>query len=142
MLLALVMAHRTSDLVRLSLVGRTCNPDGVALTCKGLAKQTRPGKEKGLQSVIIASFGEVELYPVAYLRAYEAATEKFRISEGRMQLFLSTIIPHGPVTSSTISRYLKKSLDEADLGCQFTGHSTRSAASTAASLVGVSTQES
>ena len=55
-------------------------PDGAVLTCKGLAKQTRPGKEKGLHPVIVASFGEVELCPVACLRAYEAATEKFRIS--------------------------------------------------------------
>ena len=83
-----------------------------------------------MQSVIITSFGEAVLCPVACLRAYEAATEKFTISVDRMQLFLVTIVPHGPVTSSTISRWLKKTLQEAKLGQQFTGHSTRSAAST------------
>ena len=89
-----------------------------------------------MQSVIITSFGEAVLCPVACLRAYEAATEKFR---DRMQLFSVTIVPHGPVTSSTISQWLKKTMQEAKLGQQFTGHSTRSAASTAAALDGVST---
>ena len=34
-LLALVMAHRASDLVRLSPTGRTYIPEGVVLTCPG-----------------------------------------------------------------------------------------------------------
>lgn len=140
-LLALVMAHRASDLVRLSLTGRTYTPEGVILTCSGLAKTSKPGKEKDMQSVIITSFEETMLYSVTCLRAYEAATEKFRISDDRMQLFIATIVPHGPVTSSTISRWLKKILQEANLGQQFTGHSTRSAVSTAAALAGISTQE-
>jgi len=38
MLLALVLGHRFSDLVRLSLDGCTYTPEGVVLPCKGLAK--------------------------------------------------------------------------------------------------------
>ena len=102
-LLVLVMAHRASDLVRLSLTRRTYIPEGVILICKGSAKTTRPGNEKDMQSVVITSFEETVLCPVACLRAYEAATEEFRFSEDRMQLFLATIVSHGPVTSSTIS---------------------------------------
>ena len=55
-LLALVLGHRYSDLVRLSLDGRTYTPEGVVLPCKGLAKQTRPGNEKSLQRVVISFF--------------------------------------------------------------------------------------
>ena len=135
------MAHRASDLVRLSLTERTYIPEGVILTCKGLAKTTRPGNEKDMQSVVITSFEETVLCPVACLRAYKAATEEFRFSEDRMQLFLAIIVPHGPVTSSTISRWLKKTLQEANMGDQFTGHSTRSVASTAAAMAGLTTQE-
>ena len=48
MQLALVLGHWSSDLVRLTLCGRSYIPEGVMLPCKGLAKQTRPGNEKSL----------------------------------------------------------------------------------------------
>ena len=48
MQLALVLGHWSSDLVRLTLFGRSYIPEGVMLPCKGLAKQTRPGNEKSL----------------------------------------------------------------------------------------------
>ena len=143
MLLALVMAHRASNLVTLSVVGRTYTPEGVVLTCSGLAKTSKPSNLRERQSVVVTFFGQVELCPcpVSCLRAYEVATEKFRFSDDRMQLFSCTIVPHAPVTSSTISRWLKKTLHEATVGEQFSGHSTRSAASTAAASAGITTQE-
>ena len=48
MLLALVLAHRSSGLVRLNLQGSKFTPEGVVLTQTGLAKQTKPGKEDSL----------------------------------------------------------------------------------------------
>ena len=60
-LLALVLGHRSSDLVRLMLCGRSYIPEGVMLPCKELAKQTKPGNEKSLQPVVIPS-EEEELY--------------------------------------------------------------------------------
>ena len=141
MLLALVLGHRSSDLVRLTLHGRSYIPEGVTLPCKGLAKQTRPGNEKSLQPVVIASFEEELLCPVACLRVYEKATAKFREDEAARQLFLAVVPPHRPVSSSTIARWIKKSLERAGLEPTFFPHSTRSAASTAAALSGLSTQE-
>ena len=44
---------------------------------------------------------------------------------------------HGAVMSSTISRWLKKTLQEANLGQQSTGYTTMSAASTAAAIAGL-----
>ena len=57
-LLALVLAHRSSGLVRLTLQGRRYSPEGVVLSMSGLAKQSRPGKEESLQPVTIPQFGE------------------------------------------------------------------------------------
>lgn len=141
MLLALVLGHRSSDLVRLTLRGRSYTPEGAVLPCKGLAKQTRPGNEKSLQPVTIASFEEELLSPVACLQSYENATMEFRGKEETMQLFLAMVPPHQPVCSSTIARWLKTLLKKAGLEPSFSAHSTRSAASTAAALAGVSTQE-
>ena len=56
MLLALVLARRSSGLVHLSLQGRTFSPEGVRLSTKGLAKQTAPGRENSLQPVTIAVY--------------------------------------------------------------------------------------
>ena len=55
-LLALVLAHRSSDLVRTSLPGKKCTPGGITLPGMGLAKQTRPGRERFLQPVVTESF--------------------------------------------------------------------------------------
>ena len=74
MLLALVLGHRSSDLVRLLLDGRTYTTEGVVLPCKGLAKQTRPGNEKSLQPVVISFFEDTKLCPVVCFQAYERAT--------------------------------------------------------------------
>ena len=139
-LLALVLAHRASDLVRLSLEGGTYTPEGVVLTCKGLSKTSRPGKNPS--SVIIAPFEESHgLCPIKCLQQYEAVTKQFRVSTSHNQLFLSTIEPHGPISSSTVARWLKKTLQEAGLDSHFSGHSTRGAATTTAALAGLSTQE-
>ena len=139
-LLALVLAHRASDLVRISLVGSTYTTEGVVLTCKGLAKTSKPGKITS--SVIIAPFEESHgLCPVKCLQEYEAVTKQFRVSSSHTQLFLSTIQPHGPISSSTVARWLKKTLQEAGLDSHFSGHSTRGAAATTAALAGISTQE-
>ena len=141
MLLALVLGHRSSDLVRLTLCGRSYIPEGVTLLCKGIVKQTRPGNEKSLQPVVIASFEEEPLCPVACLRVYEEATAKFKKDEAAMQLFLAVVPPHWPISSSTIARWVKNSLERAGLESTFSAHSTRSAVSTAAALSGLSTRE-
>ena len=134
------MGHRYSDLVRLSLDGCTYNPEGVVLPCKVLAKQTRPGNEKCLQPVVMSFFEDKKLCPVACLQAYERATTTFRTNKSAAQLFFAMVPPHQPVTSSTIARWLKMSLEKAGLDPEFSAHSTLSASSTMASISRVSTQ--
>lgn len=93
-LLALMMVHR-ADLVTLSLTRRMYTPEGVVLTCSGLAKTTKPGKEKDLQSVINTSLGEAVLCPAMEL-------VKLQLRNLDSQQFLATVMPHGPATSSTV----------------------------------------
>ena len=46
MLLALVLGHQCSDLVRLTLTGQYYTVDGMLLSCVGLAKQTKLNNER------------------------------------------------------------------------------------------------
>lgn len=58
------------------------------------------------------------------------------------QLFLGTVSPHGPVFRSTISRWLKSVMSEAGVDVSIFGaHSTRSAATSAASSRVVTVQK-
>jgi len=89
-LLALVLAHRSWDLVRLSLRGRRHTQDG---------QQSRPGNLT--PEVFVASFKEEAVCPVRCLKVYERLTSAHRKSE---MLFLATVSPHNPVSSSSIAR--------------------------------------
>ena len=143
MLLALVLAHRSSGLVRLSLQGIMFTPEGVRLSIKGLAKQTAPGRESSLQPVTIAAYrGSQKLCPVECLKAYRKRTKEYRKTPEHQQLFISHQAPHKPVASSTIARWIKQILEASGVSLgEFSVHSTRGAASTAAALSGLSTQQ-
>ncbi len=143
MLLALVLAHRSSDLARLSLQGRRYLTNGASLLPKGLAKQSRPGRDNGLQPVFIPSLpGKEVLCPVACLRSYECATSGFRQHSQEDRLFLAVISPHKPVTSSSIARWLKQVLQLSGVDTSvFSAHSTRGASATAAAMAGMSVQD-
>ena len=140
MLLALVSAHRSSDLVRLTLQGKRQTPSGIFLKPSGLAKQSRPGQEKGISPVFIPAFLEdSRLCQVRCLEAYERATGTLR---SHQQLFLGVVAPHKPVCSSTIARWLKEVLKASGIDTAvFSAHSTRGASASSAALAGVSTQD-
>ena len=87
MLLALVSAQRSSDLVRLSLPV-TETSDGVKMPLTGLAKQSVPGKARGMDPLCISEFRqEGRLCPVKCLKEYIARTEAWR--KDQPQLFLA-----------------------------------------------------
>ena len=78
------------------------------------------------------------LCPVITLRAYEEKTQGVRKEQGSKPLFLTTIKPHNPASSSTIARWLKSILGKAGIDTTvFKAHSVRGAATTAASNAGV-----
>ena len=142
-LLALSLANRPSDLVRLFLEGRRYTPDGVHISPVGLPKQSNPQQTSGRLPVFIPMFQEDQLLcPVACLQVYEKRTAQFRKPGTGMQLFLSILALHNPVSSSTIARWIKLTLQASGVDVStFSAHSTRGAATTAAALAGISMQE-
>ena len=103
----------------------------------GLAKQSRIGHTQS--AIEFQGFSSEVLCPVKCLKAYEAATVSFRKGSDQDQLFLAISQPHGPVSSSTIARWLKTVMQLAGIDTsKFSAHSTRGASSSAAAMSGVS----
>ena len=74
-----------------------------------LTKTSNP-KKPSLKLFFPAFPQDRRLCPVTYLRHYEGLTKEFRpgISDNKPNhLFLSILSPHKPVTSSTLSRWIK-----------------------------------
>ena len=112
MLWELVIGQRCSDLVRLNLTGWFYSGGKANVTCEGLAKQTRPNNEQSLHPVKIKAFEDKQLCSVSCIKAYKRATTSIRVREGEDKLLLAAIPPHNPLSSSSISRWIKKSLIE------------------------------
>ena len=141
MLLALVLAHRSSDLKRLTLQGRKYTANGVYLMPMALGKQFQPGSQQGMQPIFIAAFTEdLSLCPLLCLQQYEETTKELRPEDGSQQLLIATVAPHKPVASSTIARWLKEVLNASGVDVSiFQAHSTRGASTSAAAMAGVTT---
>lgn len=82
----------------------------------------------------INRFDDQSLCPIFHLEEYLKRTQEIRKSE---RLFVSLNKPHDPVSVDTISRWIKKTLYESGIDTDiFKGHSSRSAAVSAANLNG------
>jgi len=76
--------------------------------------------------------------PLVCLRNYISRTDSFRSEDDGGNLILGLNAPHGPVTGSTVGRWIKELLGRARIDAVFSAHSTRSAAASAAVRAGVS----
>ena len=81
--------------------------------------------------------------PIECLREYEKRTEALRpnVSDANVsnKLFLSYIRPHRPVSSSTLARWMKETLNAAEVDTSiFKAQSSWGAATTAAVEAGIS----
>ena len=143
MLLALTRPSRAVDLSRLDLSRRRFLPEGVTFSPAVLAKQSR--QDKQLAEFFFPAFPHNTLLcPVETLRVYEDRTRTLRqsTSDGAEWLFVALIKPHGAVSSSTIARWLKCTLEAAGIDTStFSAHSVRSAATSAAANMGVTTND-
>ena len=141
MLLALVLTHRSSNLVRLSVLGVNVLPQAVSIPLTGLAKQSRPG-HADQSSVIIASFeADPYLCPVACFKEYVAQTVTLW-AHYSPQLFIAMAKPHKPVFSCTIARWIKRFLKDSGVDVsRFSAHSTRGTSTSTAAAAGFSTPE-
>ena len=141
MLLALTRPCRGADLAELDLSNRSYIPEGVVFHPHHLSKQSRPSHHS--VSFFFPKFEEDKcLCPVETLKAYEERTSSFRKDPQENQVFRSFIGKHGPVTSSTIARWLKSCLHKAGVDTsKFKAHSTRAAAATKAAMSGVTVED-
>ena len=141
MLLALTRPCRGADLAELDLNNRSYVPEGVVFQPSHLSKQSRPSHNN--ISFFFPRFMEDKcLCPVETLKAYERKTTPFRNNAGENRVFRSFIGKHGPVTSSTIARWIKTCLQKAGVDtAKFKAHSTRAAAATKAAMSGLTVDE-
>ena len=141
MLLALTNADRASDLHLLDLNFKQVLSHGVRFQIAGLSKTRRSGPPR---EVTYIAFKECEVIcPVATLEAYERRTADLRRPDQETNpLFIACVKPHKPVTSSTISRWIRNIMKSSGIDVSiFKSHSTRAASTSAAVNIGVSVKD-
>jgi len=141
MLFALTCPCRGADLAALDLNNRSFCPEGVVFTPTHLSKQSRPS-HVSVNFFFPVFKDDEQLYPVATLQAYESKTKGFCQDKGGNRLFHSFIGQHKPISSSTVTRWLKSYLRKEGIDTlAFQAHSTRAAASTKAVMSGVTVED-
>lgn len=135
LLLALGTAHRTQTLAAIKLSNIKRNSDGYEIEIPERMKTSRPGTYQPL--LALPEFPENQkLCIVTTLDAYIEATSKER---GKIDnLFLTTKKPFKAAAPATISRWVKTAMFRCGISKEFTAHSTRHAATSAALKKGVS----
>lgn len=135
-LLALTTAHRVQTISKININNIQILENEIRIKIPDLIKTSRPG---ALQpELVLPCFLErQEICPVHTLRSYINLTQSIRGSTEI--LFISLKKPHRPVTSQTLSRWIKSTLDNCGINVSvFTAHSTRHAATSRAHQLGVS----
>lgn len=121
MLMALVKAQRVSTLRALSFQNMYHKPNGVRFAHP--TKTQRVGSAP--KEFFLPSFARNQsLCPVLCLDEYLSRTATLRSGAGS-GLFVSTRPPHQDASSSTLARWLKKTLKTSGVASSFTAHSTR-----------------
>lgn len=135
-LLALVTAHRAQTLTKIKLSNVNVLPTKILINITDLIKTSRPGSTQ--PTLCIPFFNEKpEICPARTLQSYIAKTEPIRKNVD--QLFLASKKPNGPISVQTLSRWIKSTLAASGINVsQFTAHSTRHAATSAAHSSGIS----
>lgn len=135
MLLALGAAYRAQSLSMIRLSAMRITSEGAEIQIHGITKTSRPGSKN--PTAFFPFFkDQPQLCVASTLLAYREATHKIRGSEDL--LLISFRSPFRPVTSQTISRWLKTVMALADIEKTYTAHSTRHASSSSAKRKGLS----
>ena len=138
MLLALTSAGRASELQSLNTKYMQHKGTTIHFTLEKPSKTTRQGQK--LPTIVLHKYDKDDaLDVVGCLDAYLNITRPWRLNAKFDRLLLSTVSPHKPVATSTISNWLKAVLKTVGIDTAvYTGHSTRSATTSKAKQVGVS----
>ena len=134
MLLALGSGYRVQSLSLIKLNNITRKNNGIEIKISDLIKTSRPGVAN---PITFFPFFEdkPQLCIARTLLFYLEITKNIR--NNTQQLFISTIQPYKPVSSKTISRWIKEVLTEAGVDNKFTAHSTRHASTSKAQKKGL-----
>ena len=135
MLLALISGQRAQTLSFLDLDNMHVYEDRIVFSVHNLVKQSRPSYH--LKPITLLAFPDKLLCVVSCINVYLSKTETFRSNENRA-LLLTTQKPYRRASKDTISRWIKTFLSKSGIDTsQFSGHSTRAAASAAARSAGI-----
>lgn len=135
MLICLIIAGRTQSLHLLSVSGLIKGSKSYILQYCDLLKQTRPGRNNPV--VELKAFPpDRRLCCVTVLKEYLKRTKVLRKNTSR--LFISYVKPHNPITSSTLSRWLKTVMCKAGIDVnKYSTHSIRVASASKAKISSV-----
>ena len=132
MLLALLSGQRCQTLHLLSVSSMVLKHDTCVFPIHNLLKTSRPGKHVS-ELTFMAYSPDNRLCPFVCLSEYVKRTSELR--KGSYQLLVSFQKPHKPVSTDTISRWLKTVLEKSGIDTSvFKGHSTRAASTSAAAM--------
>lgn len=136
-LLAICTAHRVQTISLIKLENITIAETGIRIVISDIIKTSAPGREQPLLS--LPFFEEnISICPATALKDYIFVTKNKRAG-GHGKLLLTYKPPHRAASSQTISRWVKQVLSESGVDVSvFSAHSTRHAATSAASRAGVS----
>lgn len=137
-IIALATLLRVSELASISLSSIAFVQGGARFSLSRPRKAQHTGP---LQSFFLPSFADHECNPVDSIKEYVKKTTGLRKGGGggeNASLFVSVIAPHAEVTPNTLSRWIKNQLGLAGMDTNFSAHSTRGAAASAAAARGAS----
>ena len=132
-LLALTSSARAHELIKLDLDFVSIKSDSWEFSLTEHTKVSRPGHPA--RKIYLPAFPDnPKICVVKTLQEYRSRTETRRQSS---RLLISFVRPFKPISSQTMSRWLRKTMQLAGFACHFTGNSTRSASTSAAARAGV-----
>ena len=133
LLLALTSSARAHELIKLDLDFVSIKSDSWEFSLAAHTKESRPGHLA--RKIYLPAFPDnPKICVVKTLQEYRSRTETRRQSSC---LLISFVRPFKPISSQTMCRWLRKAMQLAVIDCHFTGHSTRSASTSAAARAGV-----
>ncbi len=137
-LLCFLTGQRNQTINELDIDFMHAGSDGLVFYIPTILKTTTPRSHQ--EPLVLKSYPDnPALCIVLHINLYIAATQNVRKSK---KLLLSYVPPYGPVTTSTVSRWVKQTLGEAGINIHtFSAHSTRSSSSSAAKAKGLSVNE-
>ena len=138
-LLALTTLRRCSELASISLNSISFSSQGTSFI---LLKPLKAQHSGPMKSITVGEWPtDIRICPVATMKEYIAICKPLRTISNSDRLFITTTKPHVPVSTATIGRWIKSTLQKSGVDTRvFSAHSTRGAAASKAAAKGTNIQ--